>query len=133
MTMTSKSLTSICMMADTRTGPHIVHGPDYGFVEGNQFLQIVQREESLVDPVKMNDIGCLNQWMLGEIRAGIGNGDLEECRAGKTVTKENNQPLPKETQQIHFLLEPRAIDRMDVRILTGFVAYQHGGLNPLFA
>ena len=133
MTMTSKSLTSICMMADTRTGPHIVHGPDYGFVEGNQFLQIVQREESLVDPVKMNDICCLDQWMMGEIRPGIGNGDLEECRAGKTVTKENNQPLPKKTQQVHFLLGPRAIDGMDVRILTGFVAYQHGGLNPLFA
>ena len=133
MTMTSKSLTSICMMADTRTGPHIVHGPDYGFVEGNQFLQIVQREESLVDPVKMNDIGCLDQWMLGEIRACVGNGDLEKRRAGKTVTKENNEPLPKETQQVHFLLEPRAIDGMDVRILTGFVAYQHGGLNPLFA
>ena len=65
--------------------PHVVHGPDDGFVERSKFPDAIERHQSLIDPSKHHDIGLTHKRMLVNGHANVGYRDTEKIGSVYTV------------------------------------------------
>ena len=112
-------------MTNAGDGPDVVHRPNHGFPVAKYALQLVEREESLVDPMQMDHVGA---------SIGIGFGDVSSCYGGidgeKSSTlsaqmEENAQPF-SDKRPLHA---PPSAKRMNFRGRRLSIAHQHFSLD----
>lgn len=84
------------VVADGCALPHVVHGPDDRFARLEYFLYVADGEHSLVNPVKMYDVGFAERRQAGYVEAGVGNGDGEEVFPAEKVVRPDNQSFEEE-------------------------------------
>lgn len=84
------------MVADAGTRPHVVHGPYHGFARCKDFLDVLQRQHSLVYPVEMNDIRLLELRKRGNIRTCIGDVHGKDILLFEAVGFPYDDTLPYE-------------------------------------
>jgi hypothetical protein len=92
-----------------------------------RILRMPQREESLVDPVQVDDVGLLEFRQAGDVGSHIGNVDLEKMFPREMQMGENAPSLPEETK----LLAPSVACRDHGELFRLFVAHQHLGLHTV--
>ena len=61
-------------------------------------LDTTQREHPLIDPMEMDDVGLLECFCVGDVHAGVGDGNGEEVFAAEAVGCPNDEALPKEAK-----------------------------------
>ena len=67
-----------CVVADAGDGPHIVHGPYNGLARQEDFPKVFQREQALIDPMQVNDIGLAEFGQRSDVGACVGDVHGEE-------------------------------------------------------
>ena len=72
-------------MADAREIPLVVQGHDHGLTSGHDTLQSLQREETLIDPMQVNDVGPVEDVHRRDIGTHIGDIDLKQVLPAQAV------------------------------------------------
>ena len=65
-------MTSQGEVADGRSRPDVVHGPDYRLAAIQDFPDTFQRQHSLIHPMQMNHVSLLEFGQGSDIVSGIG-------------------------------------------------------------
>ena len=110
-----------CQVTDGRGRPDVVHSPNHGFAGLQNLTDALQRQHALVHPVQVDDVSLLELRQLGDVRAAIGNVDLEEMLAAQVQACPDNKTFPEEVPPAGTL-SAQGTDRQTVALL---VAYQH--------
>ena len=73
------------MVARAHHIPHVVHRPDNFLALPSKPFYILERNESLINPIQANDIGLFNPSVPIYANSHVGNIDLEEVFAVEPV------------------------------------------------
>ena len=83
-------------MANAREIPLVVQGNHYWFAAGKDAFQVLEREESLIDPVQMYDISLPELVHRGDVGTSIGNIHLENTILAQAIGEPNDTTFPQE-------------------------------------
>ena len=83
-------------MADASEIPLVVQSHHHWLATGKDAFQVIERQESLVDPVQMDDIGLLELVHRGDVGARIGDIHLKDSLLAQVVGQPDDATLPQE-------------------------------------
>ena len=73
-----------------------MQGHHHRLATGKNALKIIERQESLVDPMQMDDIGLLELVHRGDVGARIGDIHLKDSLLAQVVGQPDDATLPQE-------------------------------------
>jgi hypothetical protein len=120
---------TISMMADACERPHVVHGPYNRLAAANNLFQAAKRYETLINPVKMDNVCLPESISLCYVDAGIGYVDIEDFVFAETVGRPYRSTFLQKTP----LLAKGAAGRYDSFALPFRIANHHGSVDTLAA
>ena len=80
-----------CQVTDTRDGPDVVHRPHDRFSVAEYVFQLVEGEQTLVDPMQMNDVGSAIGRCFRHLPSGHGRIQSEKLLSTAVQMEENAQ------------------------------------------
>ena len=89
-------LTHARIVADASEIPLVVQGHHHRLATGKDAFQVIERQESLVDPMQMDDIGLLELVHRGDVGARIGDIHLKYSLLAQVVGQPDDATLPQE-------------------------------------
>ena len=116
------------VMTDGRQWPHVVHRPHDRLAALEDFLKTTQREQALIHPMQMDDVGLLKLWRVGDVDSRVGYRHLEKILATKAVVQLDDKAFPVETP-LFLQLAPSTGHYGDVVGLL--VTHHHLGLHTV--
>ena len=114
-------------MADACEVPLVVHGDDNGLACMHHFVDVCQRQETLIDPMQMDDIRSLELAEFRDVCSGIGDIDLEEILPAEVVGNEDAEAFPNEFERLHPVVSYGEYSQ----VVGLLVAHQHFHLDTI--
>ena len=124
----TESLAVVGVMTDSSQWPHVVHRPHHGFAALEDFPQTAQREEALVYPVQVDNVGLLKLWCASDVNAGISYRYLEKVLPAQAVVQPDDKALPVEAPFLFHLPSSASHHGNVVGLL---VAHHHLGFHTV--
>ena len=91
-------------------------------------VDVGEGEESLIDPMQVDDVCALEFRQLGDVCTGIGNINQEEILPAELVGNEDAQAFPNKFDRLY----PMVSDGYYGEAIGLFVANQHFSLDTVF-
>ena len=115
-----------CQVTDTGHGPDVVHRPHDRFSVAEYAFQLVEGEQTLVDPMQMNDVGSAIGRCFRHLPSGHGRIQSEKLLSTAVQMEENAQPF---SQKSPFHAPPirESVHLWGSRLS---IAHQHFSLDP---
>ena len=115
------------VVADSSIGPLVMQRPHNPLAALEDSVQLVQGEETLIDPMQMDDIGLKKGRMAGDVCAGIGYVHIPQHASAHTVVQPYHKPFPHELQP----QGGRLGQGCHAHVRSGTIAHQHAGIRPV--
>ena len=115
------------VVADARSRPQVVHGPHHRLAAGKNLANRTQRQQPLIDPRQMDDVGLLKLGKTRDVDADIGQVELKELLPAEMKMPEQAPTLPKEVPPS----EPRTGRLHHGDVVGHLVAHKHLGLHAI--
>ena len=102
MAMCLEAVAVFCIVADGGRRPLVVQRPDDALATSEDSLKVLERQETLIHPMQVDNIGLSESLRLGDVLSAVRNIDLPQITLTQPISKEYACPFPVKRPRANF-------------------------------